>query len=153
MTLFWPAFHIDFARFSEKGYQGKEVGKMNIAWSIPTVISPILGGVILSTAGYPALFIAVLMVFLASSIPMFFSKEIHIIYSDSYHKAWKRIFKKENYKISLAFIADQVETGINYYLWPLFMFILTISYNVMGGITTFALGTNCFIYFIYGEDL
>ncbi|GAI55669.1 unnamed protein product, partial [marine sediment metagenome] len=28
MTLFWPTFHTDFARFSERGYQGREVGKM-----------------------------------------------------------------------------------------------------------------------------
>jgi len=140
MTLFWPAFHTDFARFSERGYQGREVGKMNIAFSAPVIISPIIGGLILAAAGYSGLFTTVLVVLLASAIPLFLSKETHVIYSDSYQKAWERIFKKENQKTSLAFVADSIEIGINFLLWPLFMFILAISYTAMGGITTFALG-------------
>jgi len=139
MTLFWPAFHTDFVRFSERDYQGRAVGKMNVVFFVPTIISPIIGGVVLSLAGYPALFSTVLVVLLASSIPMFLSKETHVVYSDSYQKAWGRIFKKENRKISLAFIADGTEIGIRAYLWPLFMFILAISYTTMGGITTLAL--------------
>ena len=140
MTFFWPAFHTDFARFSESGYLGRQVGKMNIAFSLPTVISPIIGGAILSAAGYPALLIAVVVILFASSIPMFLSRETQVIYTDSYQKAWKRIFKKENKKNNLAFAVDAIETGINAYLWPLFMFILTIGYAAMGGIVTFALG-------------
>jgi len=140
MTLFWPAFHTDFARFSERGYQGRKVGEMNVAFSVPTIISPIIGGAILVTVGYSALFITVLVVLFTSAIPLFLSKETHVIYSDSYQKTWERIFKKENQKASLAFAADGIETGINLYLWPLFMFVLAISYTQMGGITTFALG-------------
>lgn len=140
MTLFWPALHIDFARFSEGNYQGREVGKMNIALFAPIIISPIIGGIILSAAGYPALFLTVLVVLLASVIPMFLSKETHFIYSDSYQGAWGRIFKKENRRISLAFAADSIETSMVVYLWPIFMFILAIGYTTMGGITTFALG-------------
>jgi predicted MFS family arabinose efflux permease len=140
MILFWPAFHTDFVRFSEKDYQGRQVGKMNIAWSAPTILSPVIGGGILNFAGYPALFITVLVVLLASSIPMFLSKETHIVYSDSYQKAWRRILKRENRKTSLAFIADSLEGGINYYLWPIFLFVLAIGYATMGGITTLALG-------------
>ncbi len=140
MTLFWPAFHTDFVRFSERNYQGREVGKMNIAFSVPTILSPVIGGIILNVASYSTLFITVLVVLFTSSIPMFLSRETQVVYSDSYQKAWQRIFKKENRKISFAFIADTLEMGINYYLWPLFMFILAISYTTMGGITTFALG-------------
>ncbi|MDO8436318.1 MAG: MFS transporter [bacterium] len=139
MTLFWPAFHVDFSRLSGGQYQGREVGKMNVALILPTIISPVLGGVILSAGGYPALFSAVLVVLFASSIPMFLSKESHIVYSDSYRKAWARIFKKENRKFSLAISADACESVVNAYLWPLFMFILAISYAAMGGITTFGL--------------
>jgi len=139
MVFFWPAFHTDFARFSEKDYQGKQVGRLNIAFSVPTIISPIVGGAILGATGYSTLFITVLVILFASSIPMFLSKETHVVYSDSYAKAWGRIFKKENRKTSLAFAADGAEIGVNIYLWPLFMFVLAIGYTAMGGIATFAL--------------
>lgn len=148
MTLFWPAFHTDFVRFSEKKHYGKEVGKLNIVYSVPTVISPIIGGWILTTFNYPALFTTVLVVLFASAIPMFFSKEAHIIYTDSYQKAWARIFKKKNKKISLAFASAGAESGISIHLWPLFMAILAIGYGTMGGIVTFALGVTM-IYTLY----
>ena len=142
MIFFWPAFHTDFVRFSERNCQGKKVGKMNIAFSLPAVISPIIGGIILSTVGYPGLLMTVLVVLFTSSIPMFLSKDVRVVYTDSYQNAWQRIFKKENRKTSLAFSADGIETGINFLLWPLFMFILAIGYTQMGGITTLALGAS-----------
>ncbi|RLC34925.1 MAG: hypothetical protein DRZ76_01580 [Candidatus Nealsonbacteria bacterium] len=140
MILFWPAFHVDFCRFSERNHQGREVGKMNVAILIPTIISPMIGGWILAGLGYPALFVAVLVVLFASSIPMFLSKEVHVIYSDSYRMAWRRILRKANKRINWGIIANSIEMGVNSYCWPLFMAILAIGYGTMGGITTFALG-------------
>ena len=139
MSFFWPAFSIDFTRFSEKGYQGREVGKINIALYLPTIISPIIGGFILKTIGYPGLFIAVLVVLLASSIPMFLSKETHIVYSDSFKGALDRVFKKKNIRTSLGIFASGSEIGIDVYIWPIFMFVLAIDFTMMGGITTFSL--------------
>lgn len=139
MLLFWPAFHIDFVRFSEKGYSGRQVGKMNVVYSMPTILSPVIGGAILSVGGYPALFTAVLVVLFSSSIPMFLSKETFVAYTDTYLKAWWRIFRKENLRTTIAFIASSIEYSSVLYLWPLFMFILAISYEAMGGIVTFSL--------------
>jgi len=142
MVLFWPAYHADFSRFSSTGYQGRAIGRINIFSSIPSITGPVIGGAILAFGGYHVLFIAVLAILLFSSIPMFFSKESYIIYSDSFLKAWQRIFRKENLKTSLAFAADCVEGSIAYYLWPIFMFILAISYTAMGGIVTFAMASS-----------
>lgn len=139
MTLFWPAFHTDFARFSEKDHRGMEVGKMNIAILAPVIISPIIGGWVLTVFNYPVLFTLVMLVLLASAIPLFLSKEVHEIYTDSYEKAWSRIFKKENSNTSLAFAFNGMEVAINFYLWPLFMAILAIQYSVMGLITSLSL--------------
>ena len=139
MLLFWPAFHIDFVRFSEKGYSGRQVGKMNVIYSVPTILSPLIGGVILSIGGYPALFAAVLVVLFSSSIPMFLSKETFVAYTDTYLKSWWRIFRKENLKNTVAFTALGMEYSVNLYVWPLFMFTLAISYEAMGGIITFSL--------------
>jgi MFS family permease len=139
MILFWPAYHTDFTRFSATGYQGRAVGKISVFSSIPSIIGPVIGGSILALGGYHALFIVVLITLLFSSFPMLLSRESHIIYTDSFLRAWQRIFKRENLKTSLAFAADCVEGSIAYYLWPVFMFVLAISYTAMGGIVTFAL--------------
>ncbi|MFC1630160.1 MFS transporter [Patescibacteria group bacterium] len=139
ISLFWPSFHVDFARFSEKDHRGRQVGRKNIAIIIPTVAAPIIGGWILASFGYQVLFIAVLLILLASAIPLFLSKEVHEMYSDSYKTAWRRIFKKENRKNSLAFAFQGMEVSINFYIWPIFMTILALQYSLMGGITSFSL--------------
>lgn len=139
MILFWPSFHTDFTRFSRDGSRGKEVGKKNVATLIPTILSPVIGAWILVNFGYSNLFIAVLVVLLASAIPLFFNKEKREVYTDSYKESWQRIFKKKNKKYSLAFACSSIETGINDFIWPLFMAILAISYLSMGWITSFAI--------------
>ncbi|MFA5767521.1 MAG: MFS transporter [Candidatus Paceibacterota bacterium] len=139
MTLFWPAFHTDFCRFSENHHRGKVVGRLNVALMAPTIIAPVIGGWILAVFGYPVLFTTVLVVLLTSAIPMFLSRQVRIKYSDSYSQAWKRIFKKANKKTNFAFVFSHLEWGIDLYLWPIFMSVLAISYSSMGGITTFAL--------------
>lgn len=139
MILFWPAFHTDFVRFSEKGYRGRCVGKMNVACSAPTIVSPIIGGFVLANFGYPGLFTVVLVVLMASAIPMFLSKEAYVVYSDSYSKAWGRMFKKINRGVTLSLSSYGIEYGVLVYLWPIFMYILAINYEEMGGIATVAL--------------
>jgi len=139
MLLFWPAFHTDFARFSSAKGRGGEVGKLNIMSLIPMVASPAIGGWILVSFGYPMLFVTVLVVLLSSSFPLFYCKETHEVYTDSYKQAWKRAFKKENYGTSIGFVMFGLEHIVYFLFWPLFMFFLAISFAFMGGITSFAL--------------
>ncbi|MDP4007007.1 MAG: MFS transporter [bacterium] len=139
MLLFWPAFHTDFARFSSQERRGKDVGKLNIMGLFPMIISPIIGGWVLALFGYPALFMVVLAVLFASIIPLFYSKETHEVYTDSYKGAWKRAWKKENIATSIAFVANGLEVIISFVFWPLFLFSLAITFQSMGGIASFAL--------------
>ena len=139
MTLFWPAFHIDFVRFSSKEKRGQEAGRINIAMLLPAILSPLIGGVILTAFGFPALFAAVTVVLFASTIPLFYSQEHLEVYTDSYTKAWQRIFKKENRNTSIGLLTEGIEIGIHFYVWPLFLFLLAISFSQMGGIASFAL--------------
>jgi len=151
MLLFWPAFHTDFARFSSEKGRGGEVGKLNIMSLVPMVASPVIGGWILASFGYPMLFISVLVVLLSSSIPLFYCKETYEVYTDSYKQAWKRAFKKENYGTFVGFIMFGLEHVVYFLFWPLFMFFLAISFALMGGITSFALVLSAFFMFYIGK--
>lgn len=139
MSLFWPAFHTDFVRFSAGAAKGKEVGKANAARFFPVIISPFVGGWILGAYGYPVLFIVVLVVLLASIIPLLSAARTHEVYTGSYSKIWKKIFTKEGWREHIAFASEGLEFSINSYLWPLFMFLLAIGFSQMGGVVSFAL--------------
>jgi len=137
--LFWPAFHTDFVRFSSKEQRGRESGRVNVAMLVPAILAPAVGGLVVAAFGFPVLFLLVTVVLFASAIPLFYSKEHIEVYTDSYLRAWKRIFKKENRAVSIGLFSQGVEFGINFYIWPIFLFTLAISFSKIGGITSFAL--------------
>lgn len=139
MTLFWPAFHTDFARFSSQKKRGGEVGKLNVMSLVPMVASPAIGGWVLASFGYPVLFVVVLSVLLASSIPLFYSRETHEVYTDSYEQVWRRAFKKENIGTTIGFVSWGLEFITFFFAWPLFLFLLAINFDFIGGIASFAL--------------
>lgn len=140
MILFWPAFHTTFARVSEKTKQGKEVGKLNFVCIFPGITAPFLGGMIIGYFGYPTLFVTILCILFTSAIPLFLSKEVYQIYTDSYLKIFKKILHKKSQYLNLALVSNSIESGINYLLWPLFLATLSISFKVIGGLSSVALG-------------
>jgi MFS family permease len=148
-TLFWPAFHTDFIRFSKASRRAEHVGKMSAVCLTAGIVSPLIGGIILAGLGYAALFTVVLITLFASTFPLFLSKERHEVYTDSYKQAWKRIWK--NKEESLALTSLGIESGIDAFIWPIFIFILGISYKEMGGISTFALLISALFAFYMGK--
>lgn len=139
MLLFWPAFHTDFARFSSQQGRGRDVGRLNVVSLIPMVVSPALGGWILASFGYPVLFVVVLTVLLASSVPLFYSRETHEVYEDTYKKAWKRAWKRGNWGSTAGFVSAGLEHIIYFLFWPLFLFALAVHFDSIGGIASLAL--------------
>jgi len=149
MLLFWPAFHTDFARFSTKEHRGKETSRINIAMLLPTILAPVIGGLLLASFGFPILFIFVALILFASSIPLFYSRERVEVYTDSYSKAWKRILKKDNRITNIGLLSEGVEITIHAYVWPIFLLLLAIDFSQMGGIASFALiGSTLFMLYI-----
>jgi MFS family permease len=148
-TLFWPAFHTDFIRFSKTHRRAEGVGKMSAICLTAGILSPIIGGIILTGLGYAALFTVVLITLFASTFPLFLSKERHEIYTDSYSQAWKRIWK--NKEVSLSLVSLGIEGGVDIFMWPIFIFTLGVSYQEMGGISTFALLISALFAFYMGK--
>ncbi len=136
-SLYWPAFHTDFIRFSKRSNRSKDIGKMSAIALSAGIISPIIGGLILTSFGYLVLFVVVLLVLFASTFPLFLSKERHEVYTDSYRGTWQRIFKNKNLSLSLASLG--IEGSIDSFLWPIFIFIIGVNYKNMGWISTFSL--------------
>ena len=139
ISAFWPAFHVDFVRFSRQDHLGRNVGWLNVMLLIPAVIGPLIGGAILNSFNYAVLFAVCLVILLISFVPLSFAKESREVYVDSYHNAFKRIFDKENLRLDLAFASNGMELAINSYLWPLFLIILSIKYLDIGGIASISL--------------
>ena len=137
--IFWPAFHIDFCRFTPREKRGFEVSKRNVAISLSAAIAPFIGGVILIKYGFPILFLMVLILLFVSVLPLFLSQEIHETYADSFERAFGELRQKKYRNAVLAFSANGIERAVSFLIWPLFLFISAIDYSSIGQITSGAL--------------
>ncbi len=151
MLFFWPAFHTDFSKFSRQSEEGKEVGKLNFICTFPGILAPLFGGIIIERFGYSTVFIVILCLLITSAIPLFLSREVYQIYTDSYKETIERIRKKKNRYLNLSLIAESCETGINFFLWPLFLITLGISFENIGGLSSVALMVGAFFTLYMGK--
>ena len=149
--FYWPAYHIDVARFSKRRIRGEQISVSMVVYNLASVAGPFLGGLIIFKFGFPILFIIVLILLLVSAVPLFFSKEIHEIYPDSYEKAFKQILSKRARRDSIAFAAFGFDQGVNMFIWPIFLFVLVINYEAMGLITSGALFLSLLFALYIGE--
>jgi len=150
-SLFWPAFHTDFIRFTKGEHRASGVSKMSIVSLCAGIFSPIIGGFILAMPelGYSTLFVVVLITLFASSFPLFLSKERYEIYTDSYTRAWSRI--RKNKDISFALGSLSIEAGIDFIIWPIFIFSIGVTYAQLGSISTVALILAAFFAWYIGK--
>jgi len=149
--LYWPAFHIDFTRFSEQGKRGKEVGYANIIISISSAIGPFVGGLILTLFGFPELFAIVLILLFVSMIPLFLSQEIKEEYFDNFKQAFKETLKKNRRAKVVALGFAGAEFAVHAYIWPLYLFIIAISFEELGIITSLALIVGMVFIYLIGK--
>jgi len=138
-TLYWTAFHIDFARYSESKSRGKQLSYRHVVAALSAAASPLIGGIVLLKFGYPILFAAVLILLFVSVVPLFLSKEIHERYKDSFLKAFKEMFQKKYRGKVITFFAEGGEPIAQIIIWPIFLYILAVSYSAIGMISSVSL--------------
>ena len=128
LSLFWIAFHTDFANFSDKKNRGKEVGIWFGSSLILSIIGPIVGGFLLKFYGFSFLFGVVSCLLIWSVVPLFFSGEKHVKYKFDI----KKVFLRKNFKDSWGFISYGIE-GISVAIFlPLFVFLILNDYVSLG---------------------
>lgn len=150
-VFYWPAYHTDFVKFSDKGYRGREVGFRTIILSITTSIAPLLGGLIIIKYGFSVLFIVTIFLLFASMAPLFLTKDVHEKYKLKYGEVFAQLFKKRNRKEVISFLFSGAETGISLYVWPLFLFLLAINFDILGIITSATLFFGIFVAYYVGK--
>ncbi|MDX1535544.1 MAG: hypothetical protein R3346_02175 [Candidatus Spechtbacterales bacterium] len=136
-AIYWPAHHMFFTRFSDKGKRGKELSYRTMILSVSAGIAPFVGGIIITFfGGFTVLFVVVLTLLLAATVPLFLSHEIKEDYHDHYTEWIKEIFSPRYYRKTVAFMANGFETAVHSFVWPLFLFIIAINYEELGIITS-----------------
>ena len=135
--LYWVPYHVDFAKFSGKRNRGKTVGLMQSIFSLTGVIAPVAAGFIITKFGYDTLFVAGVVIYIASLIPYATIPRTKEKFAWGYFQTWKKLFKKKHIGTTLAFVADGAEAVVGMIIWPIFIFlVLKGDYMKVGSISS-----------------
>ena len=149
--LYWPAFHADFTRFSNKRDRAKQASYAFIIISVVSAAAPVLGGFIVQEAGFSALFGLVMALFFLSLLPLFLSREVHSRPAASYSASIRGVLRPELRPKAIAFISEGADAVLMRYVWPLFLFLLAISFEQLGLITSAVLAIGIAVTFAIGR--
>lgn len=149
-SLYWPAYHADFAIFSQQGQRGREVGYIETISMIVYIIGPLIGGFILAQTGFGFLFILGSVLFILSALPLMRIKEIHSERPFHYKDVFLRLVDKEHRRNFLAYMGFGEEL-IVLTVWPIFIYVLIQDYFEIGALIAVATFITSFFVLYLGK--
>lgn len=151
---YWIPMHIDFAKFTEKGDRGKQVGFLFAVFTLFAVLGPMIAGVAIESFGFVYLFTAAIILHLIASIPILLVPRTRENFDWRYRQVFAEVFAKENRNVVLAFVASGVEEGIRIVVWPIFIFMLLVGdYFDVGTISGLIVGVTAIFQLFVGDRL
>ncbi|MCK5211741.1 MFS transporter [Candidatus Parcubacteria bacterium] len=130
---FWLPFHVDFAKFTDRGDRGKEV---SIIWAMKSflgILMPIAAGFLIEYFSFTIVFIIGITLYLAAIIPFMSLPRTKEKFVWGYAETIKNFFKKKNRPLVLANIANGAENTVALVIWPIFIWqLLKGNFVAMG---------------------
>jgi MFS family permease len=121
------------------GLFGKETSWIKIIDQLAGSLGPFIGGVLIVSFGFQALYGLAIVLVLLSGLPMFFDE----FERKNMHFRPKRILttliEKQNQNFIISFLGLGLKNVILTIAWPIFVFLVVKNYEVVGGIQTLAL--------------
>lgn len=142
LAFFWEGYHYDFSRAKHRANTTKEVARLYITLTIIGALAPFFGGIIAATLGMNALLLTVIVIFSLASLILLKTKDTN--------------FRKNDFKLSKVKLGKIKKDLISYaglgwgtvsamQIWPLFLFLIAVSYAEIGLITSLTIVATVFI--------
>lgn len=128
-SFFWWGYHGTFVKTADQEYFGRETGAIQLLLTAASVITPILGGLIVYQISYQFLFILAGIIFLLGILVILPAPGAAPRHDAQIKKVW-RIFKTHKRMVA-AYVGWGGESGLYGIIWPIFLFL------ILGQILTF----------------
>jgi MFS family permease len=149
-TLYWPAYHSDFAHFSADGEQGRQISNLLALESGVFILGPLVGGLILEYYGFNSLFMLASVLMILSNIPMLLTKERFEPADFSYFDSYRRLFSKKRRRKLFSFLGFGEEL-IALTIWPIFIYLTVNDFLGLGVITSASIFITTIIFLYIGR--
>ena len=148
--LYWSAFHFEFAYRSDSDHRAEEVKFWYAFASIIGIIGPLIGGFLISVAGFGIVFILVLLLLLLSVAPFFKSKSEEDI---SRKVVMKNCFRAEYFHHAPKYFVQGLRDMSMGIFWPLYMFLVLGEFLKLGAIFAVSALVSAFAIWIVGNRI
>lgn len=149
-TLYWPGYHANFATWSGKDDEGREISTMVAIVGIASILAPVFGGLIIATYGYTVLFFMVAGLIFLSNIPLLRVPEVYIPQSFSYRAAMKRLVEPAHRRSFWTYFGFGEELLI-LVAWPLYLVLMVPDARLLGAIVSGAMFVNVLVTLYVGR--
>jgi len=117
--IYFAAFHIEFAKYSNKGNEGKDLSILTIIGVFMGMLGPITGALIISNFSFNFIFKLVSVMLFISIFPLFLTKDTKVPFKFSPRK----IMRADSKRKAIAYNAEAIRGIVGFYFWPLFIFL------------------------------
>ena len=148
--FYWPAYHADFAKFSEDTEEGREISSLSIINSLVFIIGPALAGFILAQWGFGALFTVASILFFVSNVPTLITKEEFVAQSFSYAHAYRQLLDRTKRQSFLAYLGFGEEFVV-LVIWPVFISLIISDFFDLGLIVALSTLLTTLVVFYVGK--
>jgi hypothetical protein len=129
-SFYWMSHHHYFIDTTESKTRGKKLGLLVSIPVLLSVVSPLIGGYIISTAGYSVAFFVTILLLVAGSLFLFPKDEIH----DKFSRDWGRIFRGFSLHRNMMYLLEGVVFISGGFFWPVFLYFIGIEPLHIGGL-------------------
>lgn len=150
--LYWVPYHIDYAKFTNKGSRGRQMSLLLNISEVVFSITPIIAGIIIASYGFQNVFVIASIFMFLGIIPLFFLDKTEEQYSFGYFESFRKVFAKENRSMTFAYFGDGIQTAVKIIIWPIFIYgLLDAEYVAIGIVTSLTVLLLIFVRFIMGN--
>lgn len=120
--MYWWGYHGYFIKNSMKGRWGKEIGGFEFMLTLPRILTPLSGAIIVSIFGFNALFVLVAVFMLLAMVLLGKGadapQKVDVRASEVLKVMWNRK------SVSAAYMGQGADALFHTIFWPMFLFIL-----------------------------
>lgn len=146
-AFYWMGMHLLFYHASSHKHRGEQFGIRTAVSVLATLLGPFLGGVIIASWGFFAVFFCASLLLLSSVYFLFLSQEDHV----RYHFSFRVIFNRRHWKDALFFMSQGTRAIADGVLWPLFVFAILGSYVSLGVVGSLLTGLSAILIWCMGR--
>ena len=145
-SVYWYSYHLLFSESSSRKHLGKNLGKIESFSQAVVLMSPFLGGILITFFSYTAVFVIIMIFLTLAFIPLFLIKCPDI----PFNVKSKDVFCSNFFWRNKVYFIEGFYDSINGLIWPIYLYFLKFKIivlglfvtmiNLVGSIVTYFLG-------------